>query len=156
MERWSPYPRERYAVKIAGVLVGLGMHSAFTHPGVWNLFWLSSEVVDDLINWEEEPEQIPTWSRHLPFAIGTAEQYIGDDLIKDLASVLTAESFFEYLKKSDCSDLILPRMIGGDLWFNTMERKLYELQKQEIITIPEGFYDKIVPFNKNISNKGGR
>lgn len=135
MQRWSPHPRESYAVDVDGTRAGLGLHPAFEDVGIWNLFWLSSPSIDQLITWDKEPDTVPVYVPSIAYAIGTGEQYLGGQLIKELTKQLTAAEFLRFVENSDYSKLIMSRMISPTEWFGIMNGKVDALHVIELEAI---------------------
>lgn len=66
--RYSPYPPESYTVRLNGVMIGYGIYPMFhQRPDIWNLFWLSCEGLEDLLDWPpDQVEQVPCYSTLIP------------------------------------------------------------------------------------------
>lgn len=103
-KRWSPYPAERYAVKMPdGKLVGLGALPLFKErPGLWNLMWLHSIRVDRLLDWPYGTDDIPIASAVLPFIIESADYMCNSQPLEFMAETLTAQEFVDCIKACDC------------------------------------------------------
>lgn len=117
--RWSPFPREQYTVEIDGVRQGVGVHPAFTTAGVWNLFWLSTRLVDQILVWNKPPEQAPYDSSMIPICVGMAWQPVtlASRLAGPLAEEVAPGDFLQLIKADPFRDeFLLPRIFGDDWW----------------------------------------
>lgn len=121
MLRWSPKPKESYVKDGAGP----GRHQAFDlFPGAWNIYWLSSELLDAYIGVGSEIG----WTEFLIGAsVGSAlQRYEGvGETIGDLALRVAPAEFIQTLR--DCKlqkygGILIARAMGPS-WWETIERR---------------------------------
>jgi len=122
---WSFAPRDAYATVYNGVPMGIGLLPVWEAvPGAWNIFVLTSELIDTLLPWgAKDPGQFPVTTVALPAVIGTALQPVDDNglwTIGHLAETSRPLQFLEAIKHRN--DLFLMLAFGEAWWTVACER----------------------------------
>lgn len=126
---WSPLPREAYSVPYGDEKrAGIGLHPACALPGVWNLLWLSAQLIDELPDFKDDISTYPYSCEVLPACAGASFQALRPEALKTIghfADELPPQQFLRVLREYH-EDFLLPR-IYTPLWWKVAElrAKLY-------------------------------
>ena len=116
---YSPYPCERYTVPAhpgAAARVGLGALPVFgRQPGLWNLYWLSTDEMDALLDWPYSAKAVPLSSAWLPACEMTLQQPVAGRRVADWLTELPALPFLNTIAPRK-TELLLYRR-GGERWW---------------------------------------
>lgn len=95
---WSPYNIEKYTVNMPdGTKGGIGARKIFNgRPGLWNITWLHSVQVDNLLTWpDSDAENAPGYSASISECEATADFLCGAVTLEHLAETLTPQRWVQ-------------------------------------------------------------
>lgn len=119
---WSPLPQESYTVSYDGGRAGIGLHPACALPGVWNLLWLSSALLDELPDFKGDIGTYPYSCAALPTCAGASFQALRPSAMKTIghfADELNPHQFIQVVKEYR-KDFLLPKVYTS-LWWGVAE-----------------------------------
>ena len=100
---WSPYNREMYTVKLDdSTIAGIGSLDVFDgRPGLWNMVWLHSARVDELLEWVDDPMFAPHFSQSVYECEQSAEVLCGAKTLETHAEELWPDKWIRLMIDRD-------------------------------------------------------
>ncbi len=132
---YSPRPLSEYVVEYEGKLSGLGVHQGLVHNlGAWNLFWLTSDIMDVYLANETDTGNLPRTSTGLAVCIATAYQTVslngGGVGIGDLFSHVKPRLAYDILIEDPGYDDLVLTLAFKDLWRGIVLKRIKEFEQR--------------------------
>lgn len=123
--RYSPHPVSAYVRTVNGTPVGPGADPRLLKDAAaWNLFFLSFPEIEkrtDMLG------GLPLWPHENPvtqLAHETAQQFVGNVKVRDLAVYLTPDRFIVEMEQRPHEHLALAQFFKDGLWLRLMRSRL--------------------------------
>jgi hypothetical protein len=120
---YSPFPPDRY--KLIGTRFDpVDACNSTEHPAAcWNLIWLSLPDVDKV------PDSGTDWWQHFKLPVGAMTAILSDaceDQLLRSKLVMPPKTFANWFAREDASIFDTYKLLGADLWVQTVLRRAHE------------------------------